>query len=300
MLNQEFTFFNFNKNLDFHQATWGNHPKDEKAFPQCDELGKIFQRQIEDIKNHRNKFGFLFQIYHPDLEVKEALAISYWQAKERYTDKAYVSFEDFLDSVHPQFYQTYLHHAHTAYRTLRRILESNRAELSQILSTKFTLRLPIFRDCSQGQYTYWWTHQEAFPFQNFGGGRVSTHFNVYTCNEEFEASKNKISTESIFPSILHYPEHKINLRYKAIYREEFLQAFFSMCTEREREIIQGLVDDKSREKIAKSLEVSEKYLKSLIGEIRKKIAPPYPLVPYFHPPQISSFIKLFRKWDPFM
>ncbi|MEM7373823.1 MAG: hypothetical protein AAF587_34690 [Bacteroidota bacterium] len=297
----EDTFFNMQANFLFHEKNWAAYPLDAGLpVPSIEHFKTQFQSQIQNIQSHPNKFGFLFQIYHPSKAINEAFQLSNWICKERFMDADHLSFEGFLNEIEPNYYQTYLHHAHTAYRTVNRILFKE--QKMEILPTQFTLRLPIKRNCEQGKRQYWWMYQDAFVFQTIGLGRVATHFNVYTFRSEYNPRNyvNNAGIVTLQPTILHYPDYQINKEYKKIFKEEFTRAFYDVCSKREEFIIRSLMKNDSRKKIAEHLRLKESTLRRIvIPQILRKLKSPYPLFPHQNFAQMGEFLKFFRQYDPF-
>jgi hypothetical protein len=263
----EHTFFNLGNALTFYQKTWEDYPSpDDDLVPLSEDAFALqFQNQIEEIERSRNKFGLLFHIHHPSNTTKK-LEINRWVKLERFTDNAHLSFENFLKAIHPQFVQTYLHHAHTAYRTLVSIFStSGNPDLGLI---QFSVRVPILRTCPNGTKEYWWMYQAAHPAKLLPNGVIVSHFNVYEFKSKFHENT---ATSSLHPSIVRLPDYQEHRVFTKIYQEEFLKAFWEVCNPQEASILKGLMQGASRKEIANSLEIEEGYLsRILIGRILKR------------------------------
>lgn len=295
----EHTFFNLKNALSFYQKTWETYPTSEDdSVPLSEDAFMLqFQEQIAEIERSKNKFGLLFHIHHPTC-TNERLQIKKWMKLQRLTDAGHVSFENFLEAIHPQFFQTYLHHAHAAYKAMLKVFAiSGTSNLGPI---QFTVRIPVRRTFPDGKKEYWWMYQTSHPAKLLPDSVVASHLNVYEIKGPF---KGNTTEPYIYPAVIRKPDFREHTAFAKLFVDAFKEAFLEVCSEHERKIIEGLMNEFSREGIAKSIGIKEGYLnKILIGQILKKVNPEYPLFPYQEFPRLEGkkgLISYLKGYSPF-
>ncbi|MEM6344963.1 MAG: hypothetical protein AAF927_13820 [Bacteroidota bacterium] len=189
-----------------------------------------------------------------------------------------LSFQHFVDSIHPDYRQAYIWFGQASYMTLQ--LPAIREMLSEGLELRYVFTLPICRDIgkAEGKRTYEWWQQTAEILRLSPNKTLLAHLNRYT----FLNSYQSVITQNgaIFSDIINTDGDTETASLFAILKSFMLPAILEVLPANEAKMLMANLEGKHTIKeISKSTGYSLDTVRTYQSRLLKRINPPFPLFP---------------------